>query len=109
MVIFDCNGVLVDSEPLATAIVSQEFMRAGFALTPDIVARYFTGRRQADMFAEVEIAGPVTLLVGSERDGLPAGVVSLADTVARIPIANHSLNAAMAATVALYELSRMAR
>lgn len=56
MVIFDCNGVLVDSEPLATAVVSQEFMRAGFALTPDIVARYFTGRRQSDMFAEVEIA-----------------------------------------------------
>jgi HAD superfamily hydrolase (TIGR01509 family) len=56
MVIFDCNGVLVDSEPLATAIVSQEFMRAGFPLTPEIVARYFTGRRPADMFAEVEIA-----------------------------------------------------
>ncbi len=56
MVIFDCNGVLVDSEPLATAIVSQEFMRAGFALTPDVVARYFTGRRPADMFAEVERA-----------------------------------------------------
>lgn len=56
MVIFDCNGVLVDSEPLATAIVSEEFMRAGYPLTPDIVARYFTGRRPADMFAEVEIA-----------------------------------------------------
>jgi len=56
VVIFDCNGVLVDSEQLATAIVSQEFMRAGFALTPDMVARYFTGRRQADMFAEVEAA-----------------------------------------------------
>jgi HAD superfamily hydrolase (TIGR01509 family) len=56
VVIFDCNGVLVDSEPLATAIVSQEFMRAGFPLTPEIVARYFTGRRPADMFAEVENA-----------------------------------------------------
>ena len=54
MVIFDCNGVLVDSEPLATTVVAQEFMRAGFPLTPDIVARYFTGRRPADMFAEVE-------------------------------------------------------
>ena len=31
-------------------------MRAGFPLTPDIVARYFTGRRPADMFAEVEAA-----------------------------------------------------
>jgi RNA methyltransferase, TrmH family len=59
--------------------------------------------------AQVELTGPVTLLVGSERDGLPSGVLSGADTVARIPIANHSLNAAMAATVALYELSRMAR
>jgi HAD superfamily hydrolase (TIGR01509 family) len=56
MIIFDCNGVLVDSEPLATSIVSQEFMRAGFPLTPDIVAHYFTGRRPADMFAEVELA-----------------------------------------------------
>jgi len=56
VVIFDCNGVLVDSEALSTAIVSQEFIRAGFALTPDVVARYFTGRRQADMFADVERA-----------------------------------------------------
>ena len=56
MIIFDCNGVLVDSELLATSIVSQEFMRAGFPLTPDIIAHYFTGRRPADMFAEVELA-----------------------------------------------------
>ena len=56
MIIFDCNGVLVDSEPLATSIVSHEFMRAGFNLAPEVVARYFTGRRAADMFAEVELA-----------------------------------------------------
>ena len=56
MVIFDCNGVLVESEQLATAVVSEEFMRAGFALTPDVIARYFTGRRPADMFTEVELA-----------------------------------------------------
>ena len=56
MVIFDCNGVLVDSEPLAAQVASREFMRVGFALTPDIVARYFTGRRPADMLAEVENA-----------------------------------------------------
>jgi HAD superfamily hydrolase (TIGR01509 family) len=56
VVIFDCNGVLVDSEPLVAEVVSREFMRAGFALPPEIVARYFTGRRPADMFADVEIA-----------------------------------------------------
>ena len=54
MVIFDCNGVLVDSEPLANAILSEEFTRAGFPLTPDVIACYFTGRRPADIFAEVE-------------------------------------------------------
>jgi HAD superfamily hydrolase (TIGR01509 family) len=56
VVIFDCNGVLVDSETLATQVLSEQFIRAGFALTPDIVARYFTGRRPADIFEEVEIA-----------------------------------------------------
>ena len=49
---------------------------------------------------------PVTLLVGAERDGLPADVVAACERSARIPIASESLNAAMAATVALYELTR---
>jgi TrmH family RNA methyltransferase len=50
-----------------------------------------------------------TLLIGAEREGLPAEVVAGADHVARIPIATHSLNAAMAATVALYEITRITR
>jgi TrmH family RNA methyltransferase len=55
-------------------------------------------------------ASPVTtLLIGAERDGLPDALVDQADDVAHIPIATHSLNAAMAATVALYELTRMPR
>jgi HAD superfamily hydrolase (TIGR01509 family) len=56
MVIFDCNGVLVDSEPIAAAVAAEEFTRAGFPLAPETVARYFTGRRPADMFAAVEAA-----------------------------------------------------
>jgi RNA methyltransferase, TrmH family len=47
-----------------------------------------------------------TLLVGSERNGLPAEVLAQCEYAARIPIASDSLNAAMAATVALYELTR---
>jgi TrmH family RNA methyltransferase len=50
----------------------------------------------------------VTLMVGAEREGLPAELVRAADQVARIPIRSHSLNAAMAATIALYEATRMA-
>jgi TrmH family RNA methyltransferase len=51
-------------------------------------------------------AHPVTLLVGAERDGLPEAVLAACDRRARIPIASESLNAAMAATVALYEMTR---
>ncbi len=51
-------------------------------------------------------AGAFTLLVGAEREGLPAEVVETCERVAHIPIANDSLNAAMAATVALYEMTR---
>jgi RNA methyltransferase, TrmH family len=49
---------------------------------------------------------PLTLLVGAERDGLPAELVAVCERSARIPIASESLNAAMAATVALYEITR---
>jgi len=50
--------------------------------------------------------GETTLVVGAERDGLAPAVVGACDRVAHIPIASESLNAAMAATVALYELTR---
>jgi RNA methyltransferase, TrmH family len=54
-------------------------------------------------------SGDVTLLVGSERDGLPDDLVAAADQVAHVPIETDSLNAAMAATIGLYELgNRMA-
>jgi TrmH family RNA methyltransferase len=49
----------------------------------------------------------VTVIVGAEREGLPEEIIAAADLVAHIPIATDSLNAAMAATVALYEITRM--
>ena len=51
----------------------------------------------------------VTLVVGAEREGLPGKVVAACDEVAHIPIRSESLNAGMAATVALYELDRRIR
>jgi TrmH family RNA methyltransferase len=55
------------------------------------------------------LAGPSagTLVVGAEREGLPAEVVAACDEVRHIPIGSESLNAAMAATVALYEWTRV--
>ncbi len=60
--------------------------------------------------AAAPLAGPagaeLTIIVGAERGGLPPEVVGACDRTARIPILSESLNAAMAATVALYELTR---
>jgi TrmH family RNA methyltransferase len=55
------------------------------------------------------VGSEVTLLLGAERDGLPGPLVKQADHVAHVPITTESLNVAMAASVALYELAnRMA-
>jgi TrmH family RNA methyltransferase len=61
-----------------------------------------------DRNASVPPPVDITLLIGAEREGLPPAIVQAADHIAHIPIATDSLNAAMAATVALYELTRMA-
>jgi TrmH family RNA methyltransferase len=53
--------------------------------------------------------GTVTLLLGGEREGLPGEIVAECHEVRHIPqVAGDSLNVAMAATVALYEVTRMA-
>ena len=39
MVIFDCNGVLVDSEPIASEVLAAAFNRVDVPLTPEMVAR----------------------------------------------------------------------
>jgi RNA methyltransferase, TrmH family len=61
------------------------------------------GRQGEPLRAVAADAG--TLLVGAEREGLPDDVLAACDRVAHIPIADaaESLNAAMAATIALYE------
>jgi TrmH family RNA methyltransferase len=54
------------------------------------------------------LQGPLTgtLVVGAERTGLPDDVLAACAHSAHIPIATESLNAAMAASVGLYEMTR---
>src|ERR1700761_8723101 len=68
MVIFDCNGVLVDSEPIASAVMAQAFTRAGFPLSADVVPRKFHGRRPADVFDAVETVAGRKLPLGFSAD-----------------------------------------
>jgi RNA methyltransferase, TrmH family len=88
------------------AVFSAALTRAaGIRGLPGTVVALAAGRgAPLDQLALTDI----TLLIGSERDGLPPDVLAAADHIARIPIANHPLNAAMAATVALYEMTRRA-
>jgi len=54
--IFDCNGVLVDSEAIAASVAAEELTRVGFSVSPAMVTRFFTGRRPSDMLADIETA-----------------------------------------------------
>jgi HAD superfamily hydrolase (TIGR01509 family) len=56
LVIFDCNGVLVDSEPIAAAVLSEALGRIGVTLSAAGAMRRFHGRRPADVFAAVQSA-----------------------------------------------------
>jgi TrmH family RNA methyltransferase len=63
--------------------------------------------RSPDSLAEVDLAPPLMICVGAERDGLPQPLLQSAAATASIPLrpdGPESLNAAMAATVALYDL-----
>ena len=58
--------------------------------------------------AELDLDGPVTFLLGAEREGLPNDLVAQSHKVASIPLpgAAESLNVAVAGAIALYERSR---
>jgi TrmH family RNA methyltransferase len=67
-------------------------------------------RGEGQPLQEVDVAAPVVLCLGAERAGLPTAVLQAADRTAHIPLrpgGPDSLNVAMAATVALYERTRM--
>ena len=57
---------------------------------------------------ELDCAGDVVLVLGSEREGLPPEVLERCDERATIPQpgGGESLNVAMAGSIALYELAR---
>lgn len=54
MVIFDCNGVLIDSEPIASAVLADALTRAGIRASAETVARRYHGRRPADVLSEIQ-------------------------------------------------------
>ncbi len=73
----------------------------------------FPGRRialvahEGEPLSEIELEPPLTFLLGSEREGLPADLVTQCHKATIVtPGDAESLNVAAAGAIALYELSR---
>ncbi len=85
LVIFDCDGVLIDSEVLVCRVGAEVFTAHGFPITAEEIARRFIGRSAAHMFGEIE-KDTGRVLPETLRDDLKARVnAALAGEVAAMP------------------------
>lgn len=82
--------------------VLREYAEAGFVVVG------LAGEGETDIADIPGVDGPVLLVVGSEGEGLAQLVRKNCDVLASIPIASdvESLNASVAASIALYEVAR---
>lgn len=71
LVIFDCDGVLVDSEIIAARVEAELLTSAGFEISPEEIAETYSGMTFKDIMLRIEeIAGiplQASLLEQSER------------------------------------------
>src|ERR1700710_2764403 len=54
VVIFDCDGVLIDSEILVCRIAAEELTKLGYNITTEQVIERFAGRPDHEMRNEIE-------------------------------------------------------
>lgn len=68
LIIFDCDGVLVDSERLSIRVDSILLERVGWPMSSDEIVERWVGRSDADMRAEIEehIGGPIPVEIDEE-------------------------------------------
>ena len=92
MVIFDCNGVLVDSEPIVCAVLANAFQSIGVPLTAREIARQFHGRRTSDIFTVVEKATKQPLPTGFAASVSAELLRRLRSELRAVPHAAHALS-----------------
>ena len=54
LIIFDCDGVLIDSEVVVCRLTGEELTRLGYPVTADEVAERYAGRPEHEMIADIE-------------------------------------------------------
>ena len=64
LIIFDCDGVLIDSERVGCVIDARELSAHGHAITPHMIAERFVGIAYADMYRMLEAETGIVLPPG---------------------------------------------
>ena len=96
LVIFDCDGVIVDSEPVSNRILAEELTSLGWPMATAEATRRFLGVTLADMVPTIE-ARLGHRLPADWRDAVTARIVTaLARESTAIPGAVEALRAVMA-------------
>jgi HAD superfamily hydrolase (TIGR01509 family) len=98
LVIFDCDGVLIDSEMITCRVQAERLTAHGLRITTEDVVRRFTGMRDREMYAILERehgralpddydAGTKELIAAAYRSELRAlpGVAAALDAI-RLPV-----------------------
>lgn len=96
LLIFDCDGVLVDSEIIGCRVAARELGRLGFTISEEEIARRFVGRPTQEMLttlaAEQRLAVPEgfrDVLLAAVADAFPgdlAAVPNVPAAIARIDL-----------------------
>jgi beta-phosphoglucomutase-like phosphatase (HAD superfamily) len=91
LVIFDCDGVLIDSEGVASIVLSRELQQLGWIITPEDCESEFLGTSLRDIIAKTEaVTGrPVSADFGVRFSA--AMIQALSEDVAAIPGAAEAL------------------
>ena len=92
-------------------IVSEKFDDVASRLSEHGIRLIGTSSHEGSALPETDLRGGVAIVIGNEGAGLPKPVVSRLDALLTIPHSSQveSLNAAMAASLILYEASRQRR
>jgi len=121
LVIFDCDGVLVDSEPIAARLTAEAVSELGWPMTPELAKSEFLGDTFANIIRRVEqhighsvppdwpARSQASLLAALERELAPVrGVRSAIETLraagATLAVGSQGSHDKMRLTLAVTEL-----
>ena len=85
LVIFDCDGVLIDSEPIADRVVAKELAAVGWSITPAEAHSRFLGMRTPDMPPIIEAMLGRPLPEGWAANVAERMIVAMAQEAVLIP------------------------